>query len=215
MATTMQTDTDREAGQGPARREAAAPGQEAAARTWDGAEFPAPGVWTIDKAHTTVEFTARHLMVARVKGRFAEFSGELRVADDPRDSTVDVTIDVASIDTREEQRDAHLRSPDFFDVERYPTMTFRGTRVEHAGGDRWLVHGDLTIRDVTRPVTLEAEFHGAVGDPWGGQRAVFSAETAVKREDFGLTWNVALEAGGWLVGSEVRVGIEVEAVRQA
>lgn len=186
-----------------------------AVRTYQGVEFPAPGVWVLDKSHTTVEFTARHLMVAKVKGRFAEFEGQLDVADDPRESTVDVTIKTASVDTREEQRDGHLRSGDFFDAEQYPDMVFRGTGVEHAGGDRWTILGELTIKDVTRPVSLDAEFQGGVADPWGNQRVVFSAETRIKREDYGLTWNVALEAGGVLVGSEIKIGIEVEAVRQA
>ncbi len=185
-----------------------------AVRDYEGAEFPAPGVWVLDTSHTTVEFTARHLMVAKVKGRFAEFEGRLNVADDPRASTVDVTIKTASVDTREEQRDAHLRSGDFFDAERYPEMVFRGTGVTHVGGAQWQIAGELTIKDVTRPVTLDAEFQGGVTDPWGKQRVVFSAETRVKREDYGLTWNVALEAGGVLVGSEIKIGIEVEAVRE-
>lgn len=186
-----------------------------AVRTYEGVEFPAAGVWALDKAHTTVEFTARHLMVAKVKGRFAEFAGQLNVADDPRESTVDVTIDTASIDTREEQRDGHLRSADFFDVENHPHMIFRGTGVEHVGGTQWRILGDLTIKDVTRPVTLDAEFLGGVTDPWGNQRIAFSAQTRIKREDYGLTWNVALETGGWLVGSEIKIGIEVEAIRQS
>lgn len=185
-----------------------------AVRTYEGVEFPAAGVWTLDKSHTTIEFTARHLMVARVKGRFADFTGQLNVADDPRASTVDVTIDTASVDTHEEQRDGHLRSADFFDVEQYPRMTFRGTGVEHVKGNKWQVLGELTIKDVTRPVTLDAEFLGGVTDPWGKQRVVFSAEARIKREDYGLTWNVALETGGWLVGSEIKIGLEVEAVRQ-
>jgi polyisoprenoid-binding protein YceI len=184
-------------------------------RTWNGVDFPAPGVWVLDKSHTTVEFTARHLMVAKVKGRFAEFAGQLNVSEDPRESTVDVSIAAASVDSRDEQRDGHLRSKDFFDVETYPELTFRGTGVEHVGGTEWKILGELTIKDVTRPVALDAEFLGGVTDPWGGQRVVFSAETRIKREDFGLTWNVALETGGWLVGSEIRIGIEVEAVRQS
>jgi polyisoprenoid-binding protein YceI len=185
-----------------------------AVRTWKGVEFPAPGVWVLDKSHTTIEFTAKHLMVAKVKGRFAEFEGQVDVAEDPRESRVNVTIEAASVDTREEKRDAHLRSPDFFDVETYPRLAFRGAGVEHVGGTEWRILGELTIKDVTLPVALDAEFDGGVTDPWGGERVVFSAETRIKREDYGLTWNVALETGGWLVGSDIRIGIEVEAVRQ-
>lgn len=185
-----------------------------AVRTYEGAQFPAPGVWALDQPHTTIEFTARHLMVAKVKGRFAEFEGEIHVDDDPLESTVDVAIKAASIDTGEEQRDTHLRSADFFNVERFPELRFRGTRVEHAGGDDWRIIGELTIKDVTRPVTLDAVFQGAVTDPCGKQRVGYSAETKIDRQDFGLTWNVALEAGGWLVGNEIKIAIDVEAIRQ-
>ncbi|MBI4504631.1 MAG: YceI family protein [Chloroflexi bacterium] len=171
--------------------------------------------WQIDAAHSVVEFAVKHLMLATAKGRFASVNGTV-VADeaDRARSTVEVTIDAASIDTRSEQRDGHLRSPDFLDVERYPTITFRSRRVEPLGGDRLRVAGDLTVRDVTREVVLDAAFHGRAKDPWGNERVGFSAQTTIDRRDFGATWNVPLAAGGVLVGNEVKIGIEVEAVRQ-
>ena len=124
-------------------------------------------------------------------------------------------IDAASIDTGVEQRDDHLRSPDFLDAAKYHKIAFTVTRFEHAGGSEWALHGDLRIRDVTHPVVLQTEFNGTTADPWGNQRAVFSAETKIDREAWGLTWNQALEAGGWLVGKEIRIELEVEAVLQA
>lgn len=171
--------------------------------------------WQIDAAHSVVEFAVKHLMLATAKGRFATVSGTI-VADeaDPARSSVDVTIDAASIDTRNEQRDGHLRSPDFLDVERYPTITFRSRRVEPLGGDRVRVVGDLTVRDVTREVVLDAAFHGRAKDPWGNERVGFSAQTSIDRRDFGATWNVPLEGGGVVVGHEVKIGIEIEAIRQ-
>lgn len=184
-----------------------------ATREVHGLEVPASGAYDIDPAHTSVEFVVRHLGVAKVRGRFGEFSGTLEVGEEPEDSSVEVTIDAASIDTRENDRDQHLRSSDFLDVEQYPELSFASTAVEHADGDHWKLRGDLTIRDVTREVGLEVEFAGAVDDPSMGERAVFSANTEIDREDFGLTWNKALEGGGWLVGKKVRIELEVEAVR--
>jgi len=186
-----------------------------AAREWQGVQFPAAGTWALDATHTAIEFEAKHLMIAKVKGRFAEFEGALTIADDPTQSSVSVTIKAASIDTRTEQRDDHLRSADFLDVEKYPELTFASTSVEHDDGDDWLIHGDLNIHGVTKSVTLKTEYEGQTGDPWGGQRAAFSAETKIDREDWGLTWNQALEAGGWLVGKEIKLKLEVEAVLQA
>lgn len=188
---------------------------EVATRKWQGTQFPAAGIWALDVTHTAVEFEAKHLMIAKVKGRFAQFEGALTIADDPTQSSVSVTIKAASIDTRTEQRDDHLRSADFLEVDKYPELTFVSTGVEYEDGDDWLIHGDLTIHGVTRPVTLETEYEGQTIDPWGGQRVAFSAETRIDREDWGLTWNQALEAGGWLVGKEIRLKIEVEAVLQA
>lgn len=183
--------------------------------TLDGIELPAAGTWEIDPAHSTVGFVARHLMIAKVRGRFGAFSGTLHVADDPDASWAGVTIDASSIDTREERRDAHLRSPDFLDVANHPTLGFRSTGLHRTGERTFELPGELTIRGVTRPVTLAVEFEGLTIDPWGNTRAVFSAETQIDREEFGLTWNQVLETGGVLVGRDVKIQIEIEAVRAA
>lgn len=185
-----------------------------ASREWNGVQIPKAGTWALDPAHSSVEFEAKHLMVAKVRGRFAEFEGALQIGDDPTQSSVAVTIKAATIDTRTQQRDDHLRSPDFLEVDKYPEITFVSTAVEHDEGDDWKIRGDLTIRGIAKPVTLRAEYSGQMADPWGGQRAVFSAETKIDREDWGLTWNQALEAGGWMVGKELRIRLEVEAVLQ-
>ena len=178
---------------------------------------PAAGAsttWQLDPAHTNVEFSVKHLMLARVKGRFTGVAGTVMLAE-PTASTVEVVIDAASIDTREAKRDAHLRSADFFDVERFPTITFRSSDVRPAGAGDLRIVGDLTIRDVTREVTLEVTDEGRGTDPWGGERAGFSATAVIDRRDFGLTWNQALETGGVLVGNEIRISLEVELVKQA
>jgi polyisoprenoid-binding protein YceI len=184
-------------------------------RTIDGVEIPAAGTWAIDPSHTHAGFSVRHLMVSKVRGRFPGVSGTVTIAEDPLDSHVEVDIDTASIDTRDEQRDAHLRSPDFFDVENYPTMTYRSTAVRPAGKGRWLVEGELTLHGVTRSVPLEVTFEGAGSDPWGGVRAGFSARAEIDREDFNLTWNQVLETGGIAVGKKVAIELEVETVLQA
>ena len=186
-----------------------------ASREWNGVQFPKAGTWALDPAHTTIEFEAKHLMVAKVRGRFTEFEGALRIGDDPTQSSVTVTIKAATLDTQTQQRDDHLRSADFLEVDKYPDIAFASTVVEHDKDDDWKISGDLTIHGVTRPVTLKTEYSGQTADPWGGQRAAFSAETRIDREDWGLTWNQALEAGGWLVGKEIKLKIEVEAVLQA
>jgi polyisoprenoid-binding protein YceI len=186
----------------------------ASTRTVAGVTLPAAGTFAIDASHSSVEFVARHLMVAKIRGRFAAFSGTVVIADRPEDSSVNVTIQVASVSTADEGRDGHLRSADFFDVEQFPEITFRSTGVRHADGDRWTVDGDLSVRGVARPVTLDLTLEGVLDDPWGNQRAVFSARTEVDREAWGLTWNQALEGGGVLVGKKVRIEIEAEAVRQ-
>jgi polyisoprenoid-binding protein YceI len=169
--------------------------------------------WTIDPAHSTIEFVAKHMMITTVKGRFAEFEGTV-VADEDNvaNSTVDVTMRAASLDTRSEQRDAHLRSPDFLDVESYPEVTFRSTRIDGTK-DEFQLTGDLTIRGTTRPITLDVTFEGEGKDPWGGTRASFSAKGKFDRRDFGLTWNVALETGGILVSNEVKINIEAQVVQ--
>jgi polyisoprenoid-binding protein YceI len=171
--------------------------------------------WTIDPSHTTVEFVAKHMMITTVKGRFAELTGTI-VADetDIGDSSVEVALQAASLGTHNEQRDAHLRSPDFLDVENYPEVTFKSTGISGTK-ESFEVTGDLTIRGVTRPITLDATFEGEGKDPWGGTRASFSAKGKFDRRDFGLTWNVALETGGILVSNEVKINIEAQVVAQA
>ena len=182
-------------------------------RTVNGIEAPAPGTWEIDPAHSELSFVARYLMVTKVRGGFTEFSGTLHIAAAPEESWVEVTIKAASIDTGTPDRDKHLRSADFLDVERFPELRFRSTKVELTGGTGLKVSGDLTIRDVTKPVVLDAEFQGIAKDPWGGTRAAFSATTEIDREEFGASWNVALETGGWLVSKKVRLELEAQAIR--
>ena len=182
-------------------------------RTVGGVQLPEAGRWEIDRSHSSVEFTVRHLMVSKVRGRFGGFSGSVHVADAPEDSSVEVVIDAASIDTRDSGRDEHLRSPDFLDVTAHPALAFRSTAVRPAG-KQWQVDGELTVRGVTRPVTLDVELHGVVTNPWGKQVAGFTATTELDRDEFGLTWNQALETGGVLVGRKVRIELSVEAVLQ-
>jgi len=179
---------------------------------------PATGTtteWTIDPTHSHVEFAVRHLMISTVRGRFAAVSGTVRADDaNPAAATVDVVIDAASIDTREAQRDAHLRSADFFDVERYPSLTFKSRRVDNVREGSFTLVGDLTIHGVTREVELEVLAEGRVKDPWGSERAGYTATTKIKRSDFGLNWNQVLEAGGFLVGDDIKITIELELVKK-
>ena len=182
-------------------------------RTVDGLALPTPGSFQVDPSHSHVGFSVRHMM-GKVRGRFASFAGTVAIAEDPVESSVDVTIDVASIDTRDEQRDGHLRSPDFFDAESHPNMTYRSTGLTSKGDGRYRVAGDLTIKGVTRPVPLDLTFEGVGIDPWGNQRLGFSATGEIDREHFGLTWNQALETGGVLVGKKVKIEIEAQTVRQ-
>jgi polyisoprenoid-binding protein YceI len=181
-------------------------------RTVEGIEAPAAGTWNIDLAHSELAFVARYLMVTKVRGGFGEFSGTLHIAEAPEASWVEVTIKAASIDTGTPDRDKHLRSADFLDVERFPELRFKSTKVELTGGTGLKVTGDLTIRDVTKQVVLDAEFQGIAKDPWGGTRAAFSATTEIDREEFGASWNVALETGGWLVSKRVRLELEAQAI---
>lgn len=185
-----------------------------ATRSFEGVDVPAVGTYAIDPSHTDVGFVARHLMVTKVRGRFSDFEGTVTIAPDPLASSVEVAIQTASIDSRDGGRDEHLRSADFLDVEQYPELRFHSTGVRHVSGSRFAVDGTLTVRDVSRPVTLDMELDGVVGDPWGGQRMAFSASTELDREEFGLTWNVALESGGVLVGKKVKIEIEGQAIRQ-
>lgn len=182
---------------------------ESGSRTIQGIEAPAPGTWEIDPVHTSVAFVARYLMVTKVRGHFADFSGAIHVAERPEESWAELAIQATSIDTGSEDRDKHLRSPDFLDVERFPELRFRSTKIELPGGTRLVVTGDLTIRDVTQPVVLEAEFAGLSSDPWGNRRAGFNATTEINREEFGASWNLALETGGWLVSKTVQIELDV------
>ena len=182
-----------------------------ATRTVNGVELPAPGTWVIDPSHSSVEVVARHMVISKVRGRFESFAGTIVVADVPEQSSVDFTIDAASISTADARRDEHLRNADFLEADRYPQITFTSTSIEPGRKGHWSVTGDLTVRDVTRPVTVDIELEG-VGSAYGGPRAVFSAEFEVDREEFGLTWNMALETGGVLVGRQLKVELNVQAV---
>jgi polyisoprenoid-binding protein YceI len=171
--------------------------------------------WTIDPAHTHVGFGIKHLMIATVRGRFTQVLGTVTLDDDdPASVSIDITIPTASVSTADEKRDAHLRSPDFFDAERYPNMTFRSKRVEAKSSNAYRVVGDLTIRGVTREVLLDVRLLGRANDPWGKEHAAFEAKTKIIRSDYGLTWNAALETGGVLVGDEVSISIEAQLLRQ-
>jgi polyisoprenoid-binding protein YceI len=183
-------------------------------REHQGRVVPVPGVYEIDPKHTAVEFVARHLMISKVRGRFEDVQGTVVVAEVPEESSVQVTIGAASVSTGEAQRDAHLRSADFFEADVHPQWTFRSTAVE-ADGERWKVTGDLSIRGVTHPVVLDVDFDGASVSPWGTTAIGFSASTEVDREQWGLTWNQALETGGVVVGRKVKIELSVEAVAQA
>ncbi|HKM99835.1 MAG TPA: YceI family protein [Candidatus Binataceae bacterium] len=172
--------------------------------------------WNIDPAHTSVEFSVRHMMISNVKGQFEKTSGTITSeGTDPSSVQVNAVIDASSIDTRVDKRDGHLKSPDFLDVAKYPTVTFKSTKVEAAGDGKWKLSGDLTLHGVTRPVTLDVEGPTPpIKDPFGKTRVGASATTKINRKDFGLTWNKALEAGGVLVGDEVSISIDVEAIKQ-
>ncbi len=177
--------------------------------------LPATGTWTIDASHSEVGFSVRHLGISKTRGRFGAFTGTLQVdAENPANSSVEVSIDATSVDTKDAGRDEHLRGADFFDVEQFPTLSFRSTAVRGAGSD-WTVEGELTIRGVTRPVVLDTELVGLEKDPWGNDRVGFAATTEVNREEFGLTWNAALETGGVLVGKTVKIHLDVEAIKVA
>ncbi|REK52052.1 MAG: hypothetical protein C6W55_17650 [Thermobacillus sp.] len=172
--------------------------------------------WAVDTTHSSIDFSIRHMMIAKVKGSFNQFEASIEA--DPNDlTTADIafSVDVASIDTRNDDRDAHLRSADFFDAENHPKMTFKATKIVKTGDGEYEVTGDLTIRGVTRSETFRVTFEGAGKDPWGNHKAGFSAEGTIKRSDYGLTWNAALETGGVLVGDEVKIHLEIEAVEQA
>ena len=169
------------------------------------------GTWDIDAAHSTVGFSVRHMMVSKVRGYFRTFSGEIATAVNPAESTVNATIDMDSIDTRQEQRDAHIRSADFFDVGNHTELTFRSTGVRTDGAD-WTVEGDLTIKGITKPVTLELELNGFGPDAYGGTRAGFSAKTEISRKAFGVDIDMPMDGGGVVVSDKINVELEIEAV---
>jgi polyisoprenoid-binding protein YceI len=182
-------------------------------RKHQGQEIPVPGTYSIDTSHSSVEFVGRHLGLAKVRGRFTKFDGTIHIADVPEESSVEVDIDVASVESADARRDEHLRSPDFFHVDEHPSMVFKSTSVTPVADGTWDVAGDLTIRGVTRPVVLHAEFEGGENSPFGDQRIGFSATTDVNREDWDLGWNVVLESGGLLVGKKIKIDLNVEAIR--
>ncbi|MBZ4414915.1 YceI family protein [Myxococcus sp. RHSTA-1-4] len=172
--------------------------------------------WQLDTTHSSIGFTVRHMVVAKVHGRFTRFEGKLVLdGEDLTRGSAEVKMEAASLDTGVEQRDNHLRSPDFFDVAAFPKLIFRSRKVTASGKGRYLVTGDLTIRDVTREVVLDAELLGRMKDPWGNERLAFQATTSIDRKDFGLVWNQALETGGVLVGERVDISIDVQAVAAA
>lgn len=171
--------------------------------------------WNIDPTHTGLEFAVKHMGLSSVKGRFRALSGAITTAEDGKLEGVEVTVDTSSIDTTEANRDGHLRSPDFFDADTYPTATFRSTSVEQEDANSYRVTGDLTIRDVTRPVVLEVETTPPVTDPWGNLRAAAEGKGKISRKEWGLTWNQVLEFGSLLVSDDVRLSIDAQAVRQA
>jgi polyisoprenoid-binding protein YceI len=182
-------------------------------RTVDGVELPAAGTWRIDPGHAEVAFVGRHFGLTKVRGRFTGVSGDVIVDDDVARSSVSVEIDMATVSSGDPSRDEHLRSADLFDVAAHPTASFRSTGLALEGASGRLA-GELTIKGVTRPVTLDVDYLGHARDPWGNDRAVFSASATIDREDWGLTWNMVLEAGGLLVSKRIRLEIEVELIRQ-
>jgi len=169
--------------------------------------------WEIDPSHSQATFSVKHMAISTVKGQFKVLSGKLHIDEqNPADSWVEAQVDVASVDTRDANRDGHLQSPDFFDVANYPTITFKSTKVEHVDGEEYKVLGDLTIRGVTKPVAFKAEYSGQGKDPWGGTRAGLSATAKIDRREFGLSFNAPLESGGVLVGHDVKIEIDLEAI---
>jgi polyisoprenoid-binding protein YceI len=187
----------------------------ASTREFEGLQIPAAGTYQLDAAHKRVGFVVRHLMVSKVRGNFAEADATITIAEDPLQSSVDASIVTASVQTGNVDRDNHLRTGDFFEAEKYPTITFRSTGIKSHAGAEFVLDGELTIKDVTKPVELVVEFEGATTSPYGQQVFGFSATTEIDREDWGLTYNMALESGGVMIGKKVKIEIEGEAIRQA
>jgi polyisoprenoid-binding protein YceI len=186
--------------------------QNAPTRILDGVVLPAPGIWKIDPSHAEVAFVGRHFMLTKVRGRFTKVDGEVHIADRPEDSSVSVKIEMASVYSGFEMRDDHLRSPNFFDVERYPWATFTSTDISWAGSGGQMT-GDLTINDVTRPITLEISYLGHARDPRGNDRAGFEAHAHINRENWGITWNQLLESGGMMISKEIDLEVNLEITR--
>lgn len=178
-----------------------------------GADLPQPGIWTLDPDHCTVAATAQHLGLTTVRGRFTRFAGLIHIGPTPQTSKVAVQIAAASIDTGNSRRDDHLRSPDFLKVTEHPTIFYRSSELTSAGPDRWIIHGMLTLAGIMRPVDLDMTYLGIGPDPWGGLRAAFRAETELKREDFAMTWNQVAAAGVRLLGSTLKVELDIQAVQ--
>lgn len=189
--------------------------QKSGARDWQGVTVPAPGTFVIDPAHTRVGFVAKHLMVTKVRGSFTEVEGVVTVPADPIQASAEATMQSSSITTGSPDRDEHLKSDDFLRTDEFPTVTYRSTGITGVKGDVFTVQGELTIRGVTRPIELAVEIDGVASDPWGGERVSITARGEIDREDYGLTWNVALESGGVLVSKKVVLEIEAQGVRQA
>jgi polyisoprenoid-binding protein YceI len=185
-----------------------------ASRKFEGLDIPVAGTYELDPNHKRVGFVVRHLMVSKVRGNFGDATATITVTDDPMQTSVTASIQTASINTGQPDRDNHLRSGDFFESEKYPTMEFRSTGIKSHDGDEFIVDGELTIRDVTKPVELKVEFEGVGRSPYGQDVFGFSATTEINREDWGLTWNVALEQGGVMVSKNIKIEIEGEAIRQ-
>jgi polyisoprenoid-binding protein YceI len=172
--------------------------------------------WALDTAHSSVDFSVKHMMIAKVKGSFKEFSATIEA--DPQDltsATIQFTVDLNSVDTRSADRDNHLRSADFFDVEKFPTLTFSSTKIEKTDEDEYNVTGDLSLHGVTRQETFKVTYEGSGKDPWGNTKVGFNAEGKLNRSDYGLTWNAALETGGVLVGDQIKVSLEIQAAQEA
>jgi polyisoprenoid-binding protein YceI len=184
-----------------------------ATREWNGLQIPAPGTFAIDASHSSFGFVATHMMFTKVRGQFTDVSGTVELAEDPTQSTIEIVIKTASVSTGAQDRDGHLRSGDYLDSDNYPEMTFRSTNIKQVAGDEFTVTGDLIIRGVAKPVQLAVTFEGFGVNPWGVEVAGVSARGEINREDWGLTWNAALETGGVLVGKKVALAIEVQAAR--
>ncbi|MCX4829548.1 YceI family protein [Streptomyces sp. NBC_00006] len=174
------------------------------------------GDYTVDPAHTTLGFVARHAMVTNVKGSFSDFTGSLHLdGSDPAKSTASFDVQMASISTGNEDRDGHLKSADFFKIDEFPTMTFRSTSAESLGGDDYRITGDLTILGTTKPLTIDLEFNGVAKDPFGNERVGFEGKTEILRSDWGLTWNAALETGGVLISDKIKLNFDISAIKEA